>query len=216
MTTQSPAQMPSPSEPTDTGDDPRRAPDLLVEAALFSAGQPMSMDELVETTKLQRPAIQDSLESLQEAWAERRTSLAIVRSGTKWALALKPRFADEARHIVPPEIPLHVLRTLALVAYHQPLLQSDLKEMVGSKVYEHVGILTEAGLVRRKPSGLTYELNTTQDFPEYFGIPADQAEEIRTFLAEKVGLLNEGGAPQVGEGEPSVPLMPPVPGDDTA
>lgn len=112
----------------------------------------------------------------------------MVQSGTKWSMVLRPRFADRARHIVPAEIPKHTLHTLALIAYHQPVLQSHIKEMVGPRVYEHVGILVEAGLVRKKPEGLSFELSTTESFPEYFGIPSDDAEDIPQFLAAQVGV----------------------------
>lgn len=194
-------------------DDPHEAPDLVVEAALFSAGEPMDVEEICEKTRLSRSAVEESLEALVDTYKKRRTSLQVVRSGKKWAMALDPTFADASRHIVPPEIPIHLLRTLALIAYHQPILQSDLQDMVGSKVYEHTSRLVDAGLIDKDPEGLTYELTTTSDFPEYFGIPADDPERIREYLAEKVGILSDGNAPQTSEAA-DVRDAPPVPGVD--
>lgn len=204
---------PKPTPDVEQLEDPRQAPDLMVEAALFSAGDPLSLDELQEKTHLSKDDLQAALEVLVDRYDERRSSLQIVKSGKKWAMALRSTFADASRHIVPPEIPLHVLRTLALIAYHQPIRQSDLKDMVGSKVYEHVGKLVELGLVDKVPEGLTYELTTTSDFPEYFGIPADEPDRIREVLAEKVGLLSDGGAPQTGQ-TTDVRDAPPIPGVD--
>lgn len=201
-----------PDEP-EQPEDPRQAPDLMVEAALFSAGDPLSVEEICENTRLPREQVEASLDSLAETYEDRRTSLQVARSGDKWAMALTPRFADASRHIVPPEIPLHLLRTLALIAYHQPVRQADLKEMVGSKVYSHVGRLHDAGLVDKEREGITYALTTTSEFPEYFGIPADDPERIREFLAEEVGLLSDGGAPQTAEAA-DVRDAPPVPGVD--
>lgn len=194
----------------DAEEDPRTDPELLVEAALFSAGDPLDIVTLCEKTRLDQSTVKASLESLQTTYDERRSSLQIVKSGDKWAMALTARFADASRHIVPPEIPFHLLRTLALIAYHQPLLQSDLKDMIGSKVYEHVGRLTDAGLVKKKPDGLTYALTTTQDFPEYFGIPADEPERIREYLAENVGLISDANAPQTTTAT-DVRDAPPIP-----
>lgn len=207
------AMEPSQPKPREDPEDPENAPDLLVEAALFSAGGPMSLDELQENVHLAKDMLQESLANLKQAYEDRRTSLAVVKSGDKWALALRPRFADESRHIVPPEIPMHLLRTLALIAYHQPIRQSDLKDLVGSKVYEHTGRLVDLGLIQKHPDGLTYELTTTSDFPEYFGIPADEPERIRQFLAEKVGLISGGNAPQA-EDPTDVRDAPPIPGVD--
>jgi segregation and condensation protein B len=193
-------------------EDPRQAPDLLIEAALFSAGEPVSVDELVQKTQLSAEQVQDCLEDLQERYEGRRTSFHVVRSGDKWGMALREVFADESRDLVPPEIPLHVLRTLALIAYHQPMLQSDLQDMVGSKVYAHVSKLVELGLISKEREGITYELTTTSAFPEYFGIPSDEHKRIRNYLAEKVDLLSDGGAPQTEEGDARD--APPVPGVD--
>ncbi len=178
------------------------AHDLVVEAALFSAGRPMPIEELTEQTGLTQHQVTDALLELREAYKGRRTALDIVKSGQKWALALRAEYAEQTRHIVPPEVPRHVVRTLALIAYHQPILQSDLKDLVGSKVYEHVGHLVDAGMIYKTPDGLTYRLSTTSDFPEYFGIPEDEPERIRTFLAEKVGIEPETGEEAVEQDEP--------------
>lgn len=176
--------------------------DLVVEAALFSAGRPMPIEELTDQTGLTQNQVKSALLELREAYQGRRTALDIVKSGQKWALALRAEYAEQTRHIVPPEVPRHVVRTLALIAYHQPILQSDLKDLVGSKVYEHVGHLVDAGMIYKTPDGLTYRLSTTSDFPEYFGIPEDEPERIRTFLAEKVGIEPETGEEAVEQYEP--------------
>ncbi len=191
-------QSQTPQRPAEDG----QADDLIVEAALFSAGRPLSADEIADQTGLSGDKVTDALIGLREAYQDRRTALDIVKSGHKWALALSGTYAEQTRHIVPPEVPRHVVRTLALIAYHQPILQSDLKDLVGSKVYEHVGHLVEAGMVRKTPDGLTYALSTTSDFPEYFGIPEDDPERIRNFLAEKVGIEPETGEDVVGQYEP--------------
>lgn len=176
--------------------------DLVVEAALFSAGRPLPVEELTEQTGLTQHQVKDALIALREVYKGRRTALDIVKSGQKWAMALRAEYAEQTRHIVPPEVPRHVVRTLALIAYHQPILQSDLKDLVGSKVYEHVGHLVDAGMIRKRPDGLTYSLSTTSDFPEYFGIPEDDPERIRNFLAEKVGIEPETGEAAVEQYEP--------------
>ncbi|MDX1610955.1 MAG: SMC-Scp complex subunit ScpB [Candidatus Thermoplasmatota archaeon] len=191
-TTEPTSQQPPPSPHEDLTPE-----DLTVEAALFSSGRPLSAVDLAEQTGIPKGRVQQALEHLAKAYRARTTALDIVKSGEKYALALTADLAEQTRHIVPPEVPRHVLRTLALVAYHQPILQSDLKDMVGSKVYEHVGILHDLGLIRKRPDGLTYRLTTTEDFPEYFAIPSQDPERIRRYLAEKVGLV-----PKQDEREP--------------
>jgi segregation and condensation protein B len=86
------------------------------------------------------------------------------------------------------EIPIKLVKTLALIAYHQPILQSDLKEMVGDKVYDHIRELHERGLVKKRVHERSHMLLTSERFPEYFGIPSSDREAIKHFLADKVGL----------------------------
>src|SRR3990170_1160365 len=77
---------------------------------------------------------------------------------------------------------------VALIAYHQPVLQSDLHVMVGDKVYEHTQALEKLGLINRKPEGRSLALTTTRYFSEFFGLKATDREGIRKLLAEKVGV----------------------------
>lgn len=163
-------------------------PVLIVEAALFSAGKPLAVDEIAENAGLDRRKVPAYLKDLQQRYAAAQSSLEVNRAGDKWAMQVRTAYAEKTTRLAPMEIPLKLLKTLALIAYHQPVLQSDIKEMVGEKVYEHVALLTELGLVRKRVHERSFLLMTTDAFPEYFGIPAADREGIKTYLAEKVGL----------------------------
>lgn len=163
-------------------------PDHIVEAALFSAGRPVSIDEIVEETGMDRKQIKAAVERLRKTYQERDTALEVGPAGAKWAMQVRSAVSESAARFAPMEIPKKVLKTLALIAYHQPLKQSDLKDMIGSKVYDHVGELVERGLVRARPEGVTKLLATTPAFPEYFGIAGEDTEEIRGQMAKLVGL----------------------------
>jgi len=160
----------------------------IVEAALFSAGKPISVDELVQATKLKAEDVKAALAELHQEYSNRETALEVVKSGTKWAMAVRTDFSESTKMLAPPEIPRKVLKTLALIAFHQPVKQSDLKDMVGSVVYDHVHELHERGLVTGRQEGITKILQTTERFAEYFGIDAENRDEIRTALAKAVGL----------------------------
>ncbi|HVL87314.1 MAG TPA: SMC-Scp complex subunit ScpB [Candidatus Thermoplasmatota archaeon] len=160
----------------------------VVESALFSAGRPLAVDEISETTGVPKDDVRRALKRLHEEFAREDTALEVGRAGDKWAMQLKARWAPHAAKLAPMEIPNRVLKTLALIAYHQPLLQSELKDMIGTKVYDHVGELVARGLVLARDQGVSKLLTTSPAFPEYFGIPATDYEQIRTFLAQKVGI----------------------------
>jgi segregation and condensation protein B len=163
-------------------------PILIVEAALFSAGKPVSVEEIAENTGLDKRKVPKALAELRERYAAAHSSLEIGRAGDKWGMQVRTAYAPSTTKLAPMEIPIKLLKTLALIAYHQPVLQSDLKEMVGPKVYDHIGELQEAGLVRKRIHERSFMIVTSDLFPEYFGIPAADREGIKTFLADKVGL----------------------------
>ena len=75
-----------------------------------------------------------------------------------------------------------VLKTLAIIAYKQPLKKSDLVKYRGSQCYEHVKVLVEAGLLDAEPCGKTKILKTTSKFSEIYGLESSTPTEIRKFM----------------------------------
>ena len=163
-------------------------PVLVVEAALFSAGKPVSLDEIAENTGLSRKDVPKLVQELKARYAAATSALEVAKAGDKWAMQVRTAYAPSTTKLAPMEIPIKLVKTLALIAYHQPVLQSDLKEMVGEKVYDHIRELQERGLVRKRVHERSYMILTSEKFPEYFGIPASDREGIKHFLAKKVGL----------------------------
>ncbi len=160
----------------------------IVEAALFSAGKPISIEEIVAQTFLPPGVIKDAIKNLQKEYAGRDSVLEVGKAGTKWAMQVRTVAAEPATKFAPPEIPAKLLKTLALIAYHQPMKQSDLVDMIGTKVYDHIPELVERGLVKAREEGVTKILHTTSQFPEYFGLDASDTEGIRATMAKLVGL----------------------------
>ncbi len=159
-----------------------------VEAALFSAGRPVDVASLSDTTGYDRDQVRSALQHLQEDYRSRGTALEVEPAGEKWTMQVRTTYAEDVRTLAPMEVPEKTLKTLALIAYHQPILQSDLQDMVGSKVYDHVRELKDLGLLRKRRHERSYLLSTTEKFPEYFGLSTTDPEEIRRQLAEKVGI----------------------------
>ena len=163
-------------------------PEHIVEAALFSAGRPLAIDEIMQETGLKRPEVEKAVKALQKAYVERDTVLEIGKAGVKWGMQVRRQAAEPAARFAPMEIPKKTLKTLALIAYHQPLKQSELVDMIGSKAYDHVHELREKGLVMARQDGVTKLLSTTAAFPEYFGLDAEDTEGVRAAVAKLVGL----------------------------
>ena len=64
------------------------------------------------------------------------------------------------------------------------MLQKELKHKLGDKVYEHVGELVELGMIRRDRKGRSFELSVTEALMEYFGINADNQNELKAYLEQ--------------------------------
>jgi segregation and condensation protein B len=174
--------------------------ELKLEAILFAGGAPLSVKELTEKAgETDFRAVQRALRHLVRAYANRQTSLEIRRVGDRYALQVREEFLPSVHSVQPIEIPPRTLKALTLIAYHQPMLQSVLVKMVGESGYQEVAELQSFGLIRAEPKGSTLELTTTARFAEYFGIGSSRPEQIREFLAKKLGL------PAPAESVPSAP-----------
>ncbi len=163
--------------------------DRIVESVLFSAGKPLGVEEIQQATGLSPKHVLDAIEHLEQSYnidRKQETSIEVVKAGNKYAMQVKKSYADQSIMVTRPEITSDLLKTLALIAFHQPVKQSNLRHMIGERIYGDVDRLVGLHLVHSAPHGATELLTTTRLFPEYFGIDSTKPEEIREFLAKKV------------------------------
>ncbi|HEY7589284.1 MAG TPA: SMC-Scp complex subunit ScpB [Thermoplasmata archaeon] len=191
----------------------------LVEAALYSAGKALPLDEIVRVTGQDESAVKAHLRALSQEYTKRGSALEVTQIGSKWTMQIRSEYTERARVFAPPEIDRDLLKTAALVAYHQPILQSDLHVMVGDRVYEQTKALEDLGLISRKPSSHSFELTTTRYFAEFFGLKATNREGVRRIMAERAGIpYKEKAEPAAEEAAVAAPASdaPPPPGTPEA
>ncbi len=186
----------------------------IIEAALYSAGKALTTEELMRVTGFDEATVKEHLRALAREYKKRDSALEITQIGTRWTMQIRLEYTERARTFAPPEIDRDLLKTAALIAYHQPILQSDLFDMIGEKVYEHTKALEELHLITRKPSGRSLELTTTRYFAEFFGLKTTNREGIRKIMAERAGITykekSEESPP--AESQPAEPTVPPPQG----
>ena len=161
----------------------------IIESVLFSASDPVSIKDIKESTGISAKIVKKNLKELMEDYnisKKNDTSMEIVKAGDKYIMQLKKNYVDKTINISKPEIKDDILKTLSLIAFHQPLKQSNLRRMVGQKIYDHVDELISMKIVNSKKHGSTELLTTSKLFPEYFGIESTKPEEIREYLSKKV------------------------------
>lgn len=158
----------------------------VIEAALFSSGRPLKVSEIEEATGISKDTIRKALKKLIREYSDKDTAIEVTKISGKYVMQLKEDYLSPAEMLAKTEVPKKYLKTASLIAYHQPIKQSDLIEMVGSKGYEHVKALYGLGLISLKPYGATKKIRTTKKFLEYFGIDAKRPQEIKKWLAERI------------------------------
>ena len=166
----------------------------VLEAILFGAGRSMTVEELSELLERPQAEVQSALHDLQATIRRRRDSaLQLTNVAGRWIFEVRPSLSSHLPESFRADIPQRLLPAAALVAYHQPMAQSQLVDMLGQRAYDHVRDLAKMGLIDRRRDGLTRRLTTTRRFAEYFGCPEVEYRKVRTWFREeasKMGLTS--------------------------
>lgn len=157
----------------------------LVEAMLFAAGRPLSVEEISGLSGLDSGDVLDAAESLLREYASRGGGIEVRAVGGSFVMQVRGDLAQAVAMVAPRELDSSVIRTLAVIAYRQPITQSELARIRGNKCYEHVRILERMGLISASKKGRTRELRTTRGFAEYFGLQSEKPEFLREMIARK-------------------------------
>ncbi len=159
----------------------------IVEAILFSSDRPLRVGEIAKVTSLSSVEISKAMKKLRKEYEERDGAIEIARIGNKYVMQLRSEYVEYGYAMGKKEMRDDVLKTLAIIAYYQPITQSKLREIIGTKVYAHIDELKKRGFVYGKRTGRTIVLRTTKRFNEYFGIDASKPQDIKKFFEEKMG-----------------------------
>jgi len=154
----------------------------LVEAALFVSGRPLSVKDLSRALGIRSlDYIEKLIELIAAEYAERKSAVEVVKVlGDKYVMQVKQEYSQAVVHLMPrPDLRTGELKTLALIAYLQPIEQSKLVKLRGSQTYEHIRKLLEMGLIYAEPYERTKLLRTTPKFAELYGFPEDDPMVIK-------------------------------------
>lgn len=162
----------------------------LVEAVLFVSGKPVSLKDLAQSFNTPAGEIRNLIAELQKAYAEQESAVEIVETvDKKFVMQLKPEFSDIVVEYAPESGESKaLLKTLSLIAYKQPILQSEVVRYRGTGAYQHIKELEANGLIERRPKERTYLLKTTPKFAEFYGLKSGSLEDIKKFVEEHLEL----------------------------
>ena len=150
----------------------------VVEAALFAAGEPLTLDRLVGLFEPGgRPAradVRGVLDTLALEYLERGIELVEVGSGFRIQVRQEMApWVGRLWHEKPPRYSRALLETLALIAYRQPITRGEIEQVRGVAVSTGiVRTLLERAWIRvvghRDVPGKPALYATTSAFLEYF------------------------------------------------
>ena len=153
---------------------PQDAASRAVEAVLFAAEQPLTLDEIKAHVGAEID-VRAALAELEALYAGR--GIELVRRGDRWHFQtaadlahLLRRDREESRKLSRAGI-----ETLAIIAYHEPVTRAEIEAIRGVQISKGtIDVLMEAGWVRpagrREEPGRPLMYATTPGFLTHFGL----------------------------------------------
>jgi segregation and condensation protein B len=151
---------------------------VVIEAALLTAEQPLSMPDLrrLLNDELNADSVRVLLDQLRSDWNGRGLELVALSSGWRFQSAPAMRhYLDRLNPERPPRYSRAVLETLAIIAYRQPVTRGDIEDVRGVTVSSSViKTLEERGWIEvvghREVPGRPALFSTTREFLDDLGL----------------------------------------------
>jgi segregation and condensation protein B len=148
-----------------------------LEASLYSAGRPLTIEELIRASgtesRIKTLALMTNLVKKTKS-VFKAIEVASLPDGS-YVFQLKPEFNTVIRkYASKPLLPTATLKTLSYIAYMQPVSSKRLVEVRGSGVYMHLKQLQQLDYIEHQNVGRLKIYNTTEKFQKYFGIQGDK------------------------------------------
>ena len=164
----------------------------LVEAAIFTAEQPLSLQDLQNTVledfAPSKKKLQAILAQITQDYAGRGVQLQETASG--YHFQSRPELSEYLAKLWPERSPRYsraVLETLALIAYRQPITRGEIEDIRGVSVSSQImRTLLDRGWVKvvghKEVPGRPGLYATTAQFLDYFGLQSlSQLPELTAF-----------------------------------
>jgi segregation and condensation protein B len=161
----------------------------VIEAALFASGRTLTLRELADLSGLSETWATALADDLATEYAIRASGIEIKSIGEGYCMQVRFGLAGRILSFAPKEIEAPLIRTLAIIAYKQPIKQSVLVEIRGNKSYDHVKELEKRGLINAQKHSRTKLLTTTPGFADYFGISSCDPQAIRRAILKDKRLV---------------------------
>jgi len=152
-----------------------------IEAALFMSNQAVTLERLSKMFKTDQERIKEALEEFKAEFQKIEHGVFILETPSGYQIRVKPELIHQVGSLTPyKELSRGLLRVLALVAYKQPITQSEIVKVLGNRTYEYVKKLVERGMIKTERHSRTKALVATKEFANYFGL--EKPEDAKKFF----------------------------------
>ncbi len=150
----------------------------LLEATLFITSKPLSVEEISKITGSKKEVVEELIEELKKKYSSDEHGIMISELGG-YKMSVKPEFVTKVRRLTPhSDLSRGLLKVLSIIAYYQPIKQSDIVKVIGNRTYSYTKELEKRGLISSKKISRTKIFSTTKLFEEYFGVDVGHVKEI--------------------------------------
>jgi len=121
-----------------------------LEALLFVAIDPLSIERLAQITEMEEETIKELLKEIQEDYTAPHRGLVIEEVGGGYRIVTRPEYMDYVEKLYKPQVnPLSqaALETLAIIAYKHPVTRAEIESIRGVKADSVTATLLERGLI---------------------------------------------------------------------
>ncbi len=150
----------------------------IIEALLFMAGEPVTLDKLRKITEVDKYNTERLVRELISEYSTKHTGLFIAEVAEGYQMVTNPACAPWIKKLlstaVPKKLTQSSLETMAIIAYKQPIIKAEIEAIRGVNSDGVVKTLLERRLVkilgRKEVPGRPLMYGTTPEFLQYFGL----------------------------------------------
>lgn len=145
----------------------------LIEASLYVTGRPLTVNTIASIIGLRSETkVKELTRRLIKRYEETPTALQIIEMNDgRFVMQLKPQYAEPVKKLVKKKVlSKGPLRTLAFIAFKQPVTQAYVCKVRGKPAYQHIRQLKDMGFVVDEKLGRTSVIKTTETFADYFNL----------------------------------------------
>src|SRR5437899_1816443 len=178
-----------------------------LEAVIYAADEPATIDQLAKALGEEKLAVQASLDELVAGYASEDRGIEIRAVAGGYKVYTKPQQHDVVRRFIkslrpPLRLSMPALETLAVIAYKQPVTSPEISEIRGVNTSGVISTLLDKHLIttagRKEVMGRPILYKTSKEFLMRFGLSdLEELPSLKEFeaLAREALGSDEGVAP---------------------